>query len=422
MLAETAFALSIALCAGIAALHLPDLYLIAVHLSRGTREIANEQAMLRTQGPTEGRAALVCVQLTVFNEPQSVAAAIDSICGLDWPQDRLEVMVLDDSTDETRDIAAARVATWRARGINVRHCTRAHRHNYKAGALAEALGQTSSKFIAIFDVDYRPRRDFLIKTIRCVTAEPKVAFVQARLDYWNRDRNALTCAQAMQLDTFFVYEQAGSVWAGVPTPFNGTGAVWRRSAIEEAGGWSGQSLSEDVDISLRAFAKGWRGLNLVTVSVAGELPDTLGALIAQRRRWAIGTGQSFRTLPWILLKYVRLDRAIVFILLSLQHTWVNIALPIAFVAVVAGMFIGPASGAFAFTILAMTLALIVSLKSVGAALANRALGRDIRWKFLIDFLTMWIMEARLLPTRGRGQLEGLLLRHPLPFSRTPKKG
>jgi cellulose synthase/poly-beta-1,6-N-acetylglucosamine synthase-like glycosyltransferase len=412
LLPDVAFVIAVTLCAGIAVLHVPDLYLIVVHLSRGAREIAKERAMLGARTPAKDPAASVCVQLTVFNEPQSVAAAIDSICALEWPRDRLEIMILDDSTDETRDIAASRVATWRSRGIDVRHCWRAHRRDYKAGALADALGQTSSDYIAIFDVDYRPGRDFLAKTMRSLTAAPEAAFVQARLDYRNRDRNALTRAQAIQLDSYFAYEQAGRVWAGIPTPFNGTGAVWRRT----------QSLLEDMDISLRAFAKGWIGVHLMTVPVAGELPDTLGALVSQRRRWATGTGQSFRALPWTLLQHLRLDRAIVFSLISLEHAGVTILLPVAAAAVLAWALIEPAQSALAFALLAMTLALVVALKSAGAALANRTLGRGFGWAFLVDLLAMWILEARLLPSRAGAQLQGLLRRQRVPFMRTPKKG
>jgi cellulose synthase/poly-beta-1,6-N-acetylglucosamine synthase-like glycosyltransferase len=160
----------------------------------------------------------------------------------------------------------------------------------------------------------------------------------------------------------------------------------------------------------------------VTVPVAGELPDTLEALISQRRRWATGTGQSFRALPWTLLNHLRLDRAVVFSLLSLQHAGVTILLPVAVAAVVAWALIEPDRTALAFALLAMTLALIVAFKSAGAALANRTLGRGLRWAFLVDLLTMWILEARLLPVRGKAQLQGLVLRHPVAFTRTPKKG
>ena len=419
MFAYLALAVTIALCAFIALVLVADLCLIAVHLGRGTGKLAQERAALRTsmQQPPPS----VCVQLAVFNEAQ-VAAAIDSICALDWPRDRLEIMVLDDSSDDTRETAATRIAHWRNRGVDVRHCWRAHRSGYKAGALAEGFASSSAEYFAIFDVDYRPAPDFLTKTLAVLAAAPRGAFVQARLDYWNRDRNLLTRAQALQLDLYFAYEQTGRVWLGVPTPFNGTGAVWRRRAIEEAGGWRATSLLEDLDLSLRAFSKGWGGFHLATVPVAGELPDTADVLVAQRRRWAAGTGQSFRGLPWRLARHLRADRAAVFALLSLQHVGVAVAVPLALVAALAVWLSSPDLGASAFGLVAATVALLVALKSIGAALASRVLGRGVGRRFLVDLAAMWLMQAWLLPAQFRAQLRGLTARRRLPFTRTPKRG
>jgi cellulose synthase/poly-beta-1,6-N-acetylglucosamine synthase-like glycosyltransferase len=366
LLTDLAFAAALALCVGVAILLLGDLYLIAVHLAKAPHEIASERLALRAAPPAPEAPSAVCVQLPVFNETQ-VADAIDSLCGLAWPHGRLEILVLDDSTDGTRDIAAARIALWQGRGVDIRHCPRTHRRDYKAGALADAFGQTSAPYIAIFDVDYRPARDFLVEVMAPLLAQPRAAFVQARLDYRNRDRNLLTRAQAMGLDAYFAFEQAGRAWAGIPTPFNGTGAVWRRAAIEEAGGWRGDSLLEDLDLSLRAFAKGWGAINLVAVAVVGELPETRAALVSQRRRWALGTGQSSRALSRGLLRHLRLDRAVVLCLLSLQHAALAVLLLMALVAAVAS------GTAAALTVFAIALAFVVGLKSAGAALAQRTL-------------------------------------------------
>jgi cellulose synthase/poly-beta-1,6-N-acetylglucosamine synthase-like glycosyltransferase len=397
-----------AICLVVVLLLVADLYLLAVHLGRAARESERERALLAGPPAQDGAAAL-CVQLPVFNEPQ-VAAAIDSLCGLAWPSGKLEVLVLDDSTDGTREIAAQRVALWRSRGIDIRHCPRANRRDYKAGALAEAFDQTTAPYIAIFDVDYRPDPDFLVKVMRPLLAEPKAAFVQARLDYRNRDRSLFTRAQATGLDAYFAYEQAARAWAAVPTPFNGTCAVWRRAAIAEAGGWSGWSLLEDLDVSLRAFARGWTAINLLTVPVVGELPETPAALISQRRRWAFGTGQSSRTLSWDLLRSLRFDSAAVFCLLSLQHATLAILLLAALLAALA-------SGGLAT--FAIALALVVVLKSAGAALAQRALGRRLG---LVDLAAMWFLEAVLLPIRAKALLQGLMSKGHEPFVRTPKQG
>lgn len=410
LLADLFLAAALALCSGIAVLHLADLYLIVIYLGKAKGAIASERAAVGASqvGPGES----VCVQLPVFNETQ-VADAIDSLCGLAWPHGRLEILVLDDSTDETRAVAAARIALWQGRGVDIRHCPRTHRRDYKAGALADALGQTSARYIAIFDVDYRPEPDFLIKVMAPLLALPRAAFVQARLDYRNSERNLFTRAQAMNLDNFFAFEQVGRAWSKIPTPFNGTGAVWRRSAIEEAGGWRGDSLSEDLDLSLRAFAKGWVAINLVTVSVVGELPETRAALVSQRRRWALGTIQSSRTVSWGLLRNMRLDHGIVFCLLYLQHATMAILVPAALVVAVAS------GAAAALTAFATALALVVGLKSTEACLAQRMLGR--RWR-LVDLAAMWLMEAMLLPTRAKALVEEIVSRRHEPFVRTPKKG
>jgi cellulose synthase/poly-beta-1,6-N-acetylglucosamine synthase-like glycosyltransferase len=414
LLTDLFFAAALALCAGVAVLLLADLYLIVVHLGKARREIASERAALRATQPAPD-AASVCVQLPVFNEAQ-VADAIDSLCGLAWPHGRLEILVLDDSTDDTREVAAARIALWQSRGVDIRHCPRTHRRDYKAGALADAFGQTTAQYMAILDVDYRPERDFLVEVMPLLLAQPRAAFVQARLDYRNRDRNLLTRAQATGLDAYFAFEQAGRAWAGIPTPFNGTGAIWRRAAIEEAGGWRGESLLEDLDISLRAFATGWVAINLMTVSVVGELPETRAALVSQRRRWALGTGQSSRALSWRLMRHLRLDRATVFSLLSLQHASLAILLLGAGLAALASQEMA------ALAAFAATLALVVGLKSTGAALAQRAMGRPLRWTFVVDLTAMWLMEAALLPIRAKALVQGLAGWRAEPFARTPKKG
>jgi cellulose synthase/poly-beta-1,6-N-acetylglucosamine synthase-like glycosyltransferase len=321
-----------------------------------------------------------------------------------------------------RAVAEQRITLWRGRGVNVQHFHRADRDGYKAGALAAAFGQASTEYIAIFDVDYRPHREFLREVMRPLLATPRAAFVQARLDYWNRNRNALTRAQALQLDLYFAYEQAARVWAGIPTPFNGTGAVWRRAAIEDAGGWTARSLLEDLDISLRAFARGWTGVHLMTVSVAGELPDAAPALASQRRRWATGTGQSFRLLPWDLLRHVRFDRGAVFSSMSLQHAVVPIVVLAALAASGGCWLLEPAKGRIALASFLAAIGLIVVIKTTGSLLASHAIGRPLGRGLLVDLLAMWMLEASLVPLSAKAQLLGLLQRGELPFVRTPKKG
>jgi len=404
------------LCSYVLVLLLADLYLIIVHLRRAGREIARE----RTERLSDNE-PFVCVQLPVFNEPALIASAIDALCALDWPRTRLQILVLDDSTDETAAIAEARVAHWRSLGFDIERIRRSDRIEFKAGALAAAFDRTDAPFIAVFDVDYRPTSSFLRDTVGALINEPRAAFVQARLDFRNWDHNALTRAQALQLDTFFAYEQAARNWAGVPMTFNGTCGVWRRQAIAEAGGWSGRSLVEDQDLSFRTFARGWTCCNLVTVPVAGELPEKFAVLAVQRSRWGAGTAQAFKGLPWSLLRHLRWQQAAIFVLLAQFYAGVwLVVLAIAALVLVACL-LDPIRGACLAAASAATIALIVLAKGTGSVLANRILARRGLPDLLLDAVRMWLMEAALLPIVGAALARGYLAQS-LPFRRTPKTG
>jgi cellulose synthase/poly-beta-1,6-N-acetylglucosamine synthase-like glycosyltransferase len=408
------------LCAYAVLLLLPDAYLATIHLVRSRPAVARERAQIAA-GLAPGAEPRICVQLPVFNEPALIGSAIDALAALDWPRDRLEIMVLDDSTDETASTAAARVAQWRAAGLAISHVRRSDRAGFKAGALAAGLARTDAAYIAIFDTDYRPSPSFLRETLAVLLREPRAAFVQARLDHRNRAANALTRAQALELDTFFAYEQAARHWAGVPINFNGTCGVWRRAAIDAGGGWSARSLVEDQDLSFRAFSAGWTCLNLVSVPVAGELPERFAVLAVQRARWGAGTAQTFRSLSWRLLHHLGPIQATLFVLLAQFYAGLWLLLcAIAAVAAVTGV-IDPARGADIGVGLAIVVALIVLAKSVGAALATRLVGRRLGLAFLFDLVGMWLMEAALLPVIGWALARGYFSRQ-MAFKRTPKLG
>lgn len=404
------------LCAYVGVLLLADLYLIIVHIWHAKREIAHERAIPILRDPPS-----VSVQLAVFNESALVASAIDSLCALDWPRSRLQILILDDSTDDTVGIAHARVEHWRAQGFDIRHVRRSDRTEFKAGALAAAFAQTEAPFIAVFDVDYRPAPSFLRETVAALEAAPRAAFVQARLDFRNSHYNGLTRAQALQLDTFFAYEQAARHWAGIPMTFNGTCAVWRRQAIAEAGGWSGRSLVEDQDLSFRAFARGWTCRNLVSVTVAGELPEQFSVLAVQRSRWGAGTAQAFKDLPWQLLRHLRWHQALIFVLLAQFYASVWIVLIGIAACALLTYLLDPVAGIHLGAVFAATIGFIVVVKSIGASLANRVVRRRTLWELLVDVGRMWILEAALLPVIGWALIRGHLLQN-LTFRRTPKTG
>jgi cellulose synthase/poly-beta-1,6-N-acetylglucosamine synthase-like glycosyltransferase len=250
--------------------------------------------------PAPARAArgaqpCVTVQLPVYNERTVVAALIDACARLDWPRERLEIQVLDDSSDETSAIVDERAAHWRARGLEVRALRRARRTGYKAGALAAGLEAARGEWIAIFDADFTPEPGFL-RRLAAAFDDPRVGMVQARWEHDNRGASLLTRAQAVLLDGHFVIEHSARAALGVYFNFNGTAGLWRRQAILDGGGWQGDTLTEDLDLSYRAQLAGWRFAYAGEVGCAAELPAELSDFRGQQRRWARGSVQVARKL------------------------------------------------------------------------------------------------------------------------------
>lgn len=242
----------------------------------------------------------VTVQLPVYNEEHVVERLIDAACRLSHPRDRLQVQLLDDSTDETTTLAERRVALWRGRGVDVAVLRRSNREGFKAGALAAGLGEAKGEFLLILDADFVPEPD-LLRGLLPVMSDPGVGMVQARWDHLNEGDSWLTRAQALLLDGHFFFEQAGRYKGRRFFNFNGTAGLWRRRALEDAGGWQFDTLTEDLDASYRAQMAGWRFVFLEEVGVAAELPGDAAAFRVQQRRWAQGGVQTARkVLPRLL--------------------------------------------------------------------------------------------------------------------------
>jgi cellulose synthase/poly-beta-1,6-N-acetylglucosamine synthase-like glycosyltransferase len=235
----------------------------------------------------------VTVQLPVFNERYVVERLIESVCRLDYPRDRLEVQVLDDSTDDTTTLAAAAVARMRARGVHIVLRHRQTRDGFKAGALAAGLQTATGEFIAIFDADFVPPRDFLQDCIPYFLDE-RIGMLQARWGHLNAGYSLLTRAQAIGIDGHFAVEQSSRAWGGLFLNFNGAAGVWRRQAIEEAGGWQTDTLTEDLDLSYRAQLIGWKLMVAPQIVCPAEVPVTITALKSQQHRWAKGSIQTAR--------------------------------------------------------------------------------------------------------------------------------
>ena len=243
----------------------------------------------------------VTVQIPLRNEFYVVERVVRAACELDYPADRLQIQVLDDSTDETRARAREVVEAAAERGHDIQLVTRPRPTGFKAGALNNALSTATGELLAMFDADCVPARDFLRATIPWFS-EDRVACVQVRWSFLNRSRSLLTRVQAIVLDGLFAVDQFARASDGLPLQFNGTNGVWRRKALEEAGGWNPEVLAEDADLSFRAYLAGWRVRHLRNYSVPTEIPEDMGAFRAQQRRWALGSAQMLRTLSARILR------------------------------------------------------------------------------------------------------------------------
>ena len=266
----------------------------------------------------------ITVQLPIFNEQFVVDRLLQAVCNLAYPSDKLDIQVLDDSTDETIGVAKGLVDEYASEGFPVTYHHRTNRHGFKAGALAEGLKSAKGEFVAIFDADFVPPRDFLQRTIHHFT-DPKIGMVQTRWTHINRNYSFLTEVEAILLDGHFVLEHSGRARSNVFFNFNGTAGLWRRCAIDDAGGWQHDTLTEDTDLSYRAQLKGWKFVYLQDVECPAELPVEMTAFKTQQARWAKGLIQtSKKILPHVL----RSDERFHIKLEAWYHLTANLSYPL----------------------------------------------------------------------------------------------
>ena len=242
----------------------------------------------------------VTVQLPIYNEVYVVERLVESVAAIDYPRELLEIQILDDSTDDTRDAARRVARRLRRQGHDIAYLPRAHRHGYKAGALDAGTRKARGEFLLIFDADFVPRPGILRETLPYFV-DPKVGMVQARWEHLNREFSLLTRIQSIFLDGHFVIEHTARHRSGRFFNFNGTAGIWRRSCLEEAGGWQSDTLTEDLDISYRAQLAGWKFVYLKDVAVPAELPVDMNGFKTQQHRWTKGSIQTGKKLlPKIL--------------------------------------------------------------------------------------------------------------------------
>jgi cellulose synthase/poly-beta-1,6-N-acetylglucosamine synthase-like glycosyltransferase len=270
--------------------------MIFLHRRRKARMLAQDEVVWGAWQARDRELPTVTVQLPIYNERYVIERLIEAVVRLRYPKERLEIQVLDDSTDETTAIAAALVERYRREGFDIVLVHRSDRTGYKAGALREGLVSAKGEFVAIFDADFIPCPEFLEKTVPFFVQDPAVAMVQVRWGHVNQDYSLLTRAQSFGIDGHFWVEQAARCWSGLFMNFNGTAGIWRRRAIDDAGGWQADTLTEDLDLSYRAQLRGWRMKFLPQVVCPAEVPVQMSAYRSQQHRWAKGSIQTAKKL------------------------------------------------------------------------------------------------------------------------------
>jgi cellulose synthase/poly-beta-1,6-N-acetylglucosamine synthase-like glycosyltransferase len=416
-------ALTVVGCAFMAAVVLAFFHQLRRYHALRPGALAREQELLARALPPDDALPHVVVQLPSFNEGPIVERSVANATQLDWPRDKLHVQVCDDSTDATIDFARAAAQRARADGFDVVVLHRDDRTDYKAGALHEGLTKTTHDYFLILDVDYISSPDVLRRCMTVMLARPEIAFVQARLDFFNAGQNPLTRAQRTMLDFHYGIEQAIRGWGNQMVPFNGTCGIWRRAAIAAGGGWSGATVSEDMDLSYRAWLKGWRGVYMTSIAVSGELPARLQVWMAQQRRWAAGVGEvAVKMLPVLFSSRAmpaseRLGAAHP---LASWFGYLMVTVTIV-LASVASLLKPSLALLLGLTVLLLLLAIVVALFVVMRAI-NRLVhpGTSLR-KFIVDFLPVPFLALYISWANFRSLPKTLLGRRRV-FARTPKTG
>jgi cellulose synthase/poly-beta-1,6-N-acetylglucosamine synthase-like glycosyltransferase len=358
----------------------------------------------------------VTVQLPLFNERYVVDRLIRATVRLKYPTDKLQIQVLDDSTDDTTAKAAALVTYYKRKGVNISLLHRQHRQGYKAGALAQALAQAKGEFIAIFDADFQPKPDFLCQTIPHFVNAPSLGMIQTRWDHLNAAESPLTAAQAIALDKHFALEQTVRHRANLFPKFNGTGGIWRRRCLEDVGGWQDDTVCEDLCLSTRAILGGWQFRFLKDVVAPAELPTSMTAYKSQQARWAKGSIQCLRKYGRAILRaghQSMLARLYALLSMSAYATHPLLVLLLLLQLPLVYFDYRFSSRMLVFTLAGMGQPLLFIL-------GQQALHAN--WPQRLRHLpTMLLVVIGIAPSNSRAVFQAIFGRHH-PFVRTPKNG
>jgi cellulose synthase/poly-beta-1,6-N-acetylglucosamine synthase-like glycosyltransferase len=375
----------------------------------------------RTRGqasglPGEPFLPSVTVQLPIFNERTVAARLIRAAGSLDYPRDRIEIQVLDDSTDDTREIVDEELRALRSQGVRAELVRRDRREGYKAGALKNGMPSARGELLCIFDADFVPEPPFLRQLVGHF-ADPKVGMVQARWGHKNRSESWLTRAESTLLDGHFVVEHAVRFEGGLFFNFNGTAGIWRKSTIEDAGGWQHDTLTEDLDLSYRAQLAGWRFVYASEVVAPAEVPPSISAFKSQQHRWAKGSVQVARKLLWQL---VRSNQPARVKLEALAHLGGNTGYPLVLLlALLLPLVMTTKSGLPQWVHLAAFVLCTLSVVEFYDA-GQRAQGRPGRAR-IFDTLAAMTLGIGMCVAQTRAVVEGFLRKTGV-FVRTPKHG
>lgn len=413
----TSLMLQSALCCVLALLALLSAQLAALTILRFLRP----RRPLAERRLPEALLPHVLVQLPVCDEGALACRVAAAAAALDWPREKLEIQLLDDGRAAAHEALRRSVEAAVPAGTNLKVLRRGVRTGFKAGNLAFGLAHSEAPYVAVFDADFVPPRDFLRRAMPVLLASQKLAFVQARWGHANREKNWLTRVQGLLLDSHFAVEQEARHRAGLPISFNGTAGVWRRAAIEDGGGWTGDTLTEDLDLSVRCALKGWRGTVMSDLEVPGELPETAAGWRAQQARWTKGHAQvAGKLLPDIWA--------------SPQSFWMKAALTLQ-ICQFAFYTLAAASVLISLTLMALgavylkpvtELGLGVSALGLTASLTylfvgQRILGRGADPNLALSLLCAIVFPSGLILANARATFEALFGGE-MVFTPTPKAG
>ncbi len=402
------------------------LYVLLVLFRRRVGERRRQQSAVIQAYPKDGPGnpwPVVTTQLPIYNEGQVAKRVMEAAAAIDYPPGRHELQVLDDSDDHTRGLVDTVAERLRAKGVDVKVIRRPNRTGYKAGALAHGLASARGEYIAVFDADFVPPVDFLRKAVPLLEASPDLACLQGRWSHLNRQESWLTEAQALGIDGHFAIEQGARAWNGLMMNFNGTAGVWRKAAIDDpnVGGWSGDTLTEDLDLSYRAQLAGWRLDYCLDLACPAELPGTVDGLKSQQRRWATGSIQvACKLLPRIWCAKLSLGRKLE---ATLHLTHYSVAVWMLLLALVARPMLLVFTDGKLFNQwfwLAWTVILLSAFApSMVYTYARYSLGG--RWSGLRTIPAMLILGCGMCVNNSLAVVRGLTLRGG-EFVRTPKSG